>query len=98
LALLASWHSGPLYHAINARTHGPGRDAIDSALLPALWLYATRASAGSASFRRRPTIVRLREEVAERIERLLAARLGAASWASAKGLRPLETHVRRAWR
>ena len=135
---------GPLYHAIKARTHGPGRDAIDPALLLALWLYATiegigsarelarlcerdlpyrwlcggvgvnhhalsdfrvehealldrlltdsvtalvadgliqmerlaqdgvklRASAGAASFRRRPTIVRLREEVAERIERL----------------------------
>jgi hypothetical protein len=29
-----------------------------------------RASAGAASFRRRPTIVRLRAEVAERIERL----------------------------
>jgi transposase len=135
---------GRLYHAIKARAHGPGRDAIDPALLLALWLYATiegigsarelarlcerdlpyrwlcggvgvnhhalsdfrvehealldrlltdsvtalvadgliqmerlaqdgvkvRASAGAASFRRRPTIVRLRAEVAERIERL----------------------------
>jgi transposase len=134
----------PLYHAIKARTHGPGRDAIDPALLLALWLYATiegvgsarelaklcerdlpyrwlcggvgvnhhalsdfrvdyeplldrlltdsvtalvadgliqmerlaqdgvkvRASAGAASFRRRKTIARLRDEVAERIVQL----------------------------
>ena len=144
VAFVGQLELGPLYHAIKARTHGPGRDAIDPALLLALWLYATiegigsarelarlcerdlpyrwlcggvgvnhhalsdfrvehealldrlltdsvtalladgliqmerlaqdgvkvRASAGAASFRRRQTIVRLREEVAERIERL----------------------------
>jgi transposase len=135
---------GPLYDVIKARTHGPGRDPIDPALLLALWLFATieavgsarelarlcerdlpyrwlcggvgvnhhalsdfrvdheqllnklltdsvtalaadgliqlerlaqdgvkvRASAGAASFRRRKTITRLREEVAERIVQL----------------------------
>jgi transposase len=39
---------GPLYDAILARTHGPGRDAIDPALLLALWLYATVEGIGSA--------------------------------------------------
>jgi transposase len=134
----------PLYDVIKARTHGPGRNPIDPALLLALWLFATieavgsarelarlcerdlpyrwlcggvgvnhhalsdfrvdheqllnklltdsvtalaadgliqlerlaqdgvkvRASAGAASFRRRKTITRLREEVAERIVQL----------------------------
>jgi transposase len=143
-AFVATLELGPLYHAFKARTHGPGRDGIDPALLLALWLYATieavgsarelarlcerdlpyrwlcggvgvnhhalsdfrvdhgqlldklltdsvtalaadgliqmqrlaqdgvklRASAGAASFRRRKTIARLRDEVAERIAQL----------------------------
>jgi transposase len=144
VAFVAKLELGPLYHAIKARTHGPGRDPIDPALLLALWLFATieavgsarelarlcdrdlpyrwlcggvgvnhhalsdfrvdheqlldklltdsmtalvadgliqlerpaqdgmkvRASAGAASFRRRKTIARLRDEVEERIEQL----------------------------
>ncbi len=152
---------GPLYDVIKARTHGPGRDPIDPALLLALWLFATieavgsarelarlcerdlpyrwlcggvgvnhhalsdfrvdhgqlldklltdsvtalaadgliqmqrlaqdgvklRASAGAASFRRRKTIARLRDEVAERIAQLrreLDADPGAAASAARK--------------
>lgn len=141
-----------LYDAIKARTHGPGRDAIDPALLLSLWLYATvegigsarelarrcqrdlpyrwlcgrvgvnhhalsdfrrdnealldrlltdsvtalvadgsvrleqlaqdgmklRASAGASSFRRAPTLARLRAAVAVRIERLRGERDAAA--------------------
>jgi transposase len=37
-----------LYAQIDARTHGPGRDAIDPALLLSLWLYATIDAVGSA--------------------------------------------------
>jgi transposase len=37
-----------LYAAIKARSHGPGRDAIDPALLLGLWLYATIDGVGSA--------------------------------------------------
>lgn len=47
-AFVAKLELGPLYHAIKARTHGPGRDAIDPALLLALWLYATIEGVGSA--------------------------------------------------
>jgi transposase len=39
---------GPLYKEIGARSDGPGRDAIDPALLLALWLYATIDGVGSA--------------------------------------------------
>ena len=37
-----------LYEKIEARAHGPGRDAIDPALLLSLWLYATIDGVGSA--------------------------------------------------
>jgi len=37
-----------LYAAVKARSDGPGRDAIDPALLLALWLYATVDGVGSA--------------------------------------------------
>jgi transposase len=37
-----------LYGKIEARTHGPGRDAIAPELLLALWLYATIDAVGSA--------------------------------------------------
>jgi transposase len=37
-----------LYQEIRARSEGPGRDAIDPALLLALWLYATVDGVGSA--------------------------------------------------
>jgi len=39
---------GALYDAIRARSHGPGRDAIDPALLLSLWLFATIEGVGSA--------------------------------------------------
>ena len=47
-AFVATLELGPLYHAFKARTHGPGRDGIDPALLLALWLYATIEAVGSA--------------------------------------------------
>jgi transposase len=47
-AFVASLDLAPLYAAIKARTHGPGRDAIDPALLLALWLHATIEGVGSA--------------------------------------------------
>jgi transposase len=48
VAFVAKLDLRPLYHAIKARTHGPGRDAIDPPLLLALWLYATIEAVGSA--------------------------------------------------
>jgi transposase len=39
---------GPLYAAIRAVESGPGRPAIDPAILTALWLYATLEGVGSA--------------------------------------------------
>jgi transposase len=48
VAFVAKLKLGPLYHAIKARAHGPGRDAIDPALLLALWLFATIEGVGSA--------------------------------------------------
>jgi transposase len=48
LAFVTKLDLAPLYRAIKARTHGPGRDAIDPALLLALWLYATIEAVGSA--------------------------------------------------
>jgi transposase len=48
VAFVAQLDLGPLYGAIKARPHGPGRDAIDPALLLALWLYATIEGVGSA--------------------------------------------------
>lgn len=50
--LVASFVEGldlrALYEKIEARAHGPGRDAIDPALLLSLWLYATIDGVGSA--------------------------------------------------
>ena len=48
VAFVAKLDLRPLYHVIKARTHGPGRDAIDPPLLLALWLYATTEGLGSA--------------------------------------------------
>jgi len=48
VAFVAKLALGPLYQAIKARAHGPGRDAIDPALLLALWLFATIEGVGSA--------------------------------------------------
>jgi transposase len=53
-AFVARLQLGPLYYAIKARAHGPGRDAIDPALLLALWLYATIDIVGSARELARP--------------------------------------------
>lgn len=47
-AFVGKLNLGPLYDAIKARTHGPGRDPIDPALLLALWLFATIEAVGSA--------------------------------------------------
>ena len=47
-AFVATLELGVLYDAIRARGHGPGRDAIDPALLLSLWLYATIEGVGSA--------------------------------------------------
>jgi transposase len=50
--LVASFVEGleltALYEKIEARAHGPGRNAIDPALLLSLWLYATIDGVGSA--------------------------------------------------
>jgi len=50
--LVASFVAGlnlaALYEKIEARAHGPGRNAIDPALLLSLWLYATVDGVGSA--------------------------------------------------
>jgi transposase len=47
-AFVGTLDLGVLYDAIRARGHGPGRDAIDPALLLSLWLYATIEGVGSA--------------------------------------------------
>jgi transposase len=48
VAFVAALDLAVLYNAIRARAHGPGRDALDPALLLALWLYATIEGVGSA--------------------------------------------------
>src|ERR1700728_1398777 len=48
VAFVARLDLRPLYHAIKARTHGLGRDAIDPPLLLALWLFASIEAVGSA--------------------------------------------------
>jgi transposase len=54
VAFVARLDLRALYHAIKARTHGPGRDAIDPPLLLALWLFATIEGVGSVCERDLP--------------------------------------------
>jgi transposase len=48
MSFVASLDLSPLYSAIQARADGPGRNAIDPALLMGLWLFATVEGVGSA--------------------------------------------------
>jgi hypothetical protein len=48
VSFVASLDLSPLYSAIQARADGPGRNAIDPALLMGLWLFATVEGVGSA--------------------------------------------------
>jgi transposase len=48
VSFVANLDLSPLYSAIQARADGPGRNAIDPALLMGLWLFATVEGVGSA--------------------------------------------------